>query len=51
MMSSGFWTWTIFSSSGRMSAIAEILRSVTRMNGSFSSAIMRSESVTMYGEM
>ncbi len=34
-----------------MSAIAEILRSVTRMYGSVSSASMRSESVTMYGEM
>ena len=35
-----------------MSAIAElILRSVTRMYGSVSVASMRSESVTMYGEM
>ena len=51
MISSGFWTWTTFSSSGRMSAIAEILRSVTRMYGLSSTASMRSESVTMYGEM
>ncbi len=49
--SSGFFTWTIFSSSGRKSAIEEIFAWWTRTYASSRTASRRSGSVMKYGEM
>ena len=47
----GFLVWATFSSSGRKSAIEEILPAYSRMYASSVAASIRSGSVTKYGEM
>ena len=51
MITNSFPCCTTFSSTGKISAIAEILRSVIKMYGSLNTAYIISVSVTMYGDI